>query len=67
MDVEDHFKLQKHEELTTAFRYRDPKTNVRNFADSFFRALLDLFDKELKPVVDRGLFEETPVDWMGYR
>jgi len=26
-----------------------------------------LLDTDLKPIIDGTTFEETPIDWMGYR
>ena len=67
LDVEDYLKLHKLNSLAKPFTYGDPKTDLRLFADSFFKGLDGIFDKELKPILDGKLFEETPIDWMGYR
>ena len=67
LDVEDYLKRHKLEEPTRAFTYRDPKTDVRGFATAFLKVLIQLFETELKPVLDGKTFEETLVDWMGYR
>lgn len=67
LDVEDYLNRHKIEEPTGAFTYRDAKTDVRGFASAFLKVLLRLFETELKPVLDGETFEETPVDWMGYR
>ena len=67
LDVEDYLKLHGREELTTFFNYREPTTDVRRFADSFLQMLVGLLNKDLKPILDGKLFEETPIDWMGYK
>lgn len=67
LDVEDFLKLHGRDELTKFFTYRDPNTDVRSFADSFFHMLSALLDTDLKPILDGKTFEETPIDWMGYR
>ena len=40
---------------------------MRGFADAAVRTLLGLFDTELKAVLDGETFEETPIDWQGYK
>jgi hypothetical protein len=45
----------------------DAPSDVRAFAESSVRLLLDLLNGELKPVVDGKTFEETPIDWAGYK
>jgi hypothetical protein len=67
LDVEDYLKLHGREELSKSFSYREPNTDVRGFAESFFRMLGGLLDEDLKPIVDGKVFEETPIDWMGYK
>jgi hypothetical protein len=67
LDVEDYLKLHGREEPTNFFRYRDPITDVRSFANSFLQMLCGLLDEDLKPILDGKIFEETPIDWMGYR
>ncbi len=67
LDVEDYLNQHKIEEPTRAFTYRDAQTDVRGFATAFLKVLLQLFETELKPVLDGKTFEETPIDWMGYR
>jgi len=65
LDVEDYLKL--HDRLTPTFRYRVSETDVRKFAEEFLQMLLRLLSGELKPILDGKTFEETPIDWMGYR
>lgn len=72
MDVLDFMKehgLTKYDgrDLTEIFRYRDPQTNIRQFAERFFSTLLALMDKELNPYVKGYRFEETPIDWQGQK
>jgi hypothetical protein len=67
LNVKDYLKLHGHQELDKLFNYRDPTTDVRSFAESFFQMLCRLFNEDLKPVLDGETFEETPTDWMGYK
>jgi len=67
LDVKTYLKLHGREELTKLFRYRDPKTDVGRFADSLFQMLVGLFDQELKSIIEGETFEETPIDWQGYK
>ena len=67
LDVEDYLKLHKREMLTQYFTYRDPSTDVRVFADTFLRMLSGLLDRDLRPIINGRTFEETPIDWMGYK
>jgi hypothetical protein len=67
LNVEDYLKLHGRGGLTKYFRYRDPKTDVRSFAESFLQMLSGLLDEDLKPILDGKTFEETPIDWMGYK
>lgn len=67
LDVEDYLKAHGREELSEYFRYRDPKADVRGFANSFLQMFCALLDKDLKAVLDGRTFEVTPIDWMGYK
>ena len=67
LDVEDYLKLHRIEEPIRAFTYRDPETDVRLFATDFLNVLFRLFETDLKPILQGKAFEETPIDWMGYR
>jgi hypothetical protein len=67
LDVEDYLKEHGREALTRFFTYRDPATNLRNFADEFLRMFVGLLDRDLKPILVGKTFEETPIDWMGYK
>jgi len=67
LDVEDYLKEHGREALTKFFTYRDPATNVRTFADTFLVMLAGLLERDLKPILDGRIFEETPIDWMGYK
>ena len=67
LDLEDFLKLHGHPELTKYLTYRHPKPDIRSFAESFFDMLDGLLDTDLKPIIDGTTFEETPIDWMGYR
>jgi hypothetical protein len=67
LDVEDYLKEHGREALTKYFTYRDPATNVRSFADMFLVMLVGLLERDLKPILEGRTFEETPIDWMGYK
>ena len=67
LDVEDYLKTHDREMLTKHFTYRDPATNVRGFVDTFLRMLVGLLYRDLKPILEGKTFEETPIDWMGYK
>jgi hypothetical protein len=67
LSVEAYLKSHGREILTGFFTYHDPTTDVRSFADSFLRMLVGLLDGDLKPILDGKTFEETPIDWMGYK
>lgn len=67
LDVEDYLKAHDREMLTKHFTYRDPSTDVRAFADKFLGMLVGLLDRDLRPILEGRTFEETPIDWMGYK
>jgi len=67
LDVEDYLKSHEREGLTRFFTYRDPATDVRGFADTFLQMFVGLLDRDLKPIIEGKTFEETPIDWMGYK
>jgi hypothetical protein len=67
LDVEDYLKSHGREGLTKFFTYRAPATDVRGFADTFLQMFVGLLDRDLKPILEGKTFEETPIDWMGYK
>jgi hypothetical protein len=67
LTVTDYLKLHGHEEPTRAFTYRDPNTDVRVFAQEFFRTLGELLRNELAPILEGKVWEDIPIDWMGYK
>ena len=67
MDLEDHLKAHGGEALAPFFTYRDPHIDLRGFAEGFFQMLGGLMDNALKPVIEGRFFEETPIDFMGYK
>lgn len=67
LNVKDFLKRHKRDDLTRFFSYRDPATDIRSFAESFLDMLLELFDADLKRVLDGSTFEDTPIDWAGYK
>jgi hypothetical protein len=67
LDVEDYLARRGRGDISRAFTYRTSGIDMRRFADTAVRTLLDLFDTELKAVLDGETFEETPIDWQGYK
>jgi len=67
LNVEDYLKAHGREDLSPAFRYRHPESKLEDFATTFLQILCGLFGGELKPVLEGQVFEETAIDWMGYR
>lgn len=67
LDVEDYLKAHQREMLTKYFTYRGPAADMRSFAEIFMQMFAGLLDRDLKPIVDGNVFEETPIDWMGYK
>ena len=67
LNVEDYLKKHNKAELTKHFTYRDPATNILDFAESFLDILEKLFDTDLRPILDGTFFEETPIDWGDYK
>ena len=67
LDVEDYLVSHDREALTRFFTYRDTETDVRRFADTFLKMFVGLLDRDLKTILEGNTFEETPIDWMGYK
>lgn len=67
LNVSEYLKAHGREELTKYFTYHDPATDVRRFAEDFVQMLIKLMETDLKPVLEGRVFEETPIDWMGYK
>ncbi len=67
LNVKDYLKLHGREALARFFSYRDPATDIRSFAETFLQMLGGLLDRDLKPIIEGRTFEETPIDWMGYK
>ncbi len=65
--VLDYLESRGRSDLQELFTYDDPATDLRIFAESTIRVLLGLLDNELKPIVEGKTFEETPIDWQGYK
>ncbi len=65
--VLDYLERRGRSDLPELFRYDDPATDLRRFAESTIRTLVGLLDDELKPIVEGKTFEETPIDWQGYK
>ena len=67
LDVEDFLKRKGRTSVEPFFTYRNGGTDVRRFAEALLDVLDSAFDTELKPVLEGKTFEETPIDWGGYR
>jgi hypothetical protein len=67
LSIKEYLRLHGFEDLTKRFIYRDPSTDVRDFADSFLQMLVELLHKDLRPIIEGKAWEETPIDWMGYK
>jgi hypothetical protein len=46
---------------------RDGPPDVQAFAEASVGILIGVLDNELKPIVEGKTFEETPIDWQGYK
>ena len=67
LQLEDYLKLHGRSELTEFFSYRDEKKDIEEFAKAFLAMFLELLDTDLRTILDGTTFEETPIDWMGYK
>jgi hypothetical protein len=67
LNVSDYLARHGRGEIAASFTCDDPTTDLRSFTESTILALLELFDNELKPIVEGKTFEETPIDWQGYK
>jgi hypothetical protein len=65
--LSDYLKIHHRDDLLPYFTYHDSNTDIAVFADAFFKMLMELFDTDLKPIVDGTTFETTPIDWQGYK
>jgi hypothetical protein len=66
LDVGDYLEHHGRSDMARLLIHDGP-TDVRAFAESSLRMLLGLLDDELKPIVEGETFEETPIDWQGYK
>jgi hypothetical protein len=67
LDVRGFLKRHGLDKRAERFTYRDPGTDIRRFADAFFKMLGDLLETDLRPAIEGRVIEETPIDWMGYK
>ena len=67
LDVEDYLKLHGRSDVSASLTLDGPPTDLRSFAESAIQTLLALLDNELRPIVEGKTFEETPIDWQGYK
>jgi hypothetical protein len=66
LNVHDYLVRHERSEEAQSLTNEAP-SDVRAFAESSVRLFLDLLDGALKPVVEGKTFEETPIDWAGYK
>ena len=66
LSVKEYLKSHNKTGGAEIFNYREP-TEVRDFSESFLTKLLDLMATDLKPILEGKVWEETPIDWMGYK
>jgi hypothetical protein len=67
LNLEDYLKLHGRDDLAERFSCPDLTVDLREFAEAFLDMLCGLLDKELQPILEGKTFEETPIDWMGYK
>jgi hypothetical protein len=67
LNVEDFLKRHAMQDLATAFTYHGGDSEIRSFAESFIASLIRLMDGPLRPVFSGEVWEDTPIDWMGYK
>jgi hypothetical protein len=67
LNVEDYLKFRGQEDFIPFFTYRDPNTDVRAFSEAFFQMLGRLLRGQLAPILQGKAWEDTPIDWMGYK
>ncbi len=66
LNVHDYLVLHGRSDMARLLT-DDAPTDVRAFSESSVRMLIGLLDNELKPIVEGKTFEETPIDWDGYK
>jgi len=66
LSLKEYLKLHGLGDAFKSFTYREP-IDVGMFADTFLRSLIRLLEEDLKPFLDGTAWEETPIDWMGYK
>jgi hypothetical protein len=67
LNIKEFLKLHGREDLMRFFTYRNPETDVRAFTEAFLRMLNGIFRKELAPTLLGEVWEDTPIDWQGYK
>jgi hypothetical protein len=67
LNVRDYLKLHGRAEMISVFTSDVPAAELRAFTETAVRTLLTLFDNDLRPVIEGKTFEETPIDWDGYK
>jgi hypothetical protein len=66
LSVKEYLNRHGFEEAAKVFTYREPM-DVRVFADMFFQTIVRLLKDDLRPFVEGNTWEDTPIDWMGYK
>jgi hypothetical protein len=67
LDVEDFLRNHRRDDLLPYFEYRDPETDIAEFSKDFFEVLMRLFCTDMRRIISGNSFEETPIDWQGYK
>lgn len=66
LSVKEYLRAHGESELAEVFNYREP-ANIREFSESALAKLIEVMAKDLRPILEGKLWEETPIDWMGYK
>lgn len=66
LSVKEYLKTHNKPEWAESFNYREP-ANVRDLSEATLIKILELMGTELKPILQGKVWEETPIDWMGYK
>lgn len=66
LSLKEYLRAHHKPELAEDFNYRSP-ADIREFCETVLNELLNLMATDLKPILDGKVWEETPIDWMGYK
>jgi hypothetical protein len=67
LNVKDFLKRHGREDLAHFFSYCEPNLDIRAFAGAFFQMLVGVMRNELAPILEGRVWEDTPIDWHGYK